>query len=186
MTSDEHPAGPALRRVLAEAGGPELLDLLANGLSGTDLTTLLMEVFRRRADRLTPAEAMRHYRTDRFVTPAPTGFAQLRRAEDVLLSAPPDDFEMLTLAPLVARTRTELAGTPGIDITDDPNRATGRGYYTDLCYKIYATIHGRHVEIADGGFVDWTQRLTGSRKERLLISGYGVDRLATTPTPPSY
>ncbi|MFD7904732.1 hypothetical protein ACFV4G_21090 [Kitasatospora sp. NPDC059747] len=318
MTSDEYSAGPALRRVLAEAGGPELLDLLAKGLTGSDLTTLLLEVFRRRADRLTPAEVMRRYRTDRFVIPAPTGFAQLRRAEDFLLSALPDDFEMLALAPLVPlaahaavatvdprkvvatirgsevaadptnalaleaarrrsealavdprsavpvrvaasqrvvraqrfdapgmlahfqlfalvtagrdtgsrafeqqhlvehlrfavramaragvdkteiritcfdesatsildRARTELAGTPGLDIVDDPNRATGRGYYTDLCYKVYATIHGQHLEIADGGFVDWAQRLTGSRKERLLISGFGVDRLATTLTPP--
>ncbi|MGW3043867.1 hypothetical protein ACWC9T_28340 [Kitasatospora sp. NPDC001159] len=83
-------------------------------------------------------------------------------------------------APILARTRTELAGTPGIDIIDDPNRVTGRGYCTDLCYKIYATIHGQQLEIADGGFVDWTQRLTGSHKERLLISGFGVDRLATS------
>jgi len=39
--------------------------------------------------------------------------------------------------------------------------------------------------IADGGFVDWTQRLTGNRKERLLISGFGVDRLAISLTPPT-
>ena len=319
MTSDEHTVGPALRRVLAEAGGPELLNRLAEELTGADLTTLLLEVFRRRAERLTPAEVMRRYRTDRFVTPAPTGFAELRRAEDFLLSALPDDFQVLTLAPLVplaahtavatvdprkvvatirgsevaadptnalaleaahrrsralaadprsavpvrlagsqrvvraqhfdapgmlahfqlfalvtagrdtggrafeqqhlaehlhfavramagagvrrteirltcldesaapvlARTRTELAGTPGLDIVDDPGRATGRGYYTGLCYKIFATVHGQRLEVGDGGFVDWTQRLVGSRKERLLISGFGVDRLATALTPPT-
>ena len=32
--------------------------------------------------------------------------------------------------------------------------------------------------MADGGFVDWTATLLANRKERLLISGYGVDRLA--------
>ena len=32
--------------------------------------------------------------------------------------------------------------------------------------------------MADGGFVDWTAALLANRKERLLISGYGVDRLA--------
>jgi hypothetical protein len=153
MTGDEYPAGPALRQVLAQAGGPELLDLLAEELTGADLTTLLLEVFRRRADRLTPAEVMRRYRTDRFVTPAP------------------------------ANTRTALAATTGIDIIEDPDRATGRGYYIDLCYKIYATIDGQRLEIADGGFVDWTQRLTGNRKERLLIGGFGLDRLATVLTP---
>ncbi|BFV60633.1 hypothetical protein KCMC57_up57370 [Kitasatospora sp. CMC57] len=319
MTRDEYSVGPALRRVLAQTGGPELLDLLAEELTGTDLTTLLLEVFRRRADRLTPPEVMRRYRSDRFVAPAPTGFAQLRRAEDFLLSALPDDFQMLTLAPLVplathtavatvdprkvvatvrgsevaadptnalaleaaqrrsqalaadprsavpvrlaasqrvvraqhfdapgmlahfqlfalvtagrdtgsrtfeqqhlvehlhfavramaragvrrteiritcldeyaapilAHARTELAGTPDVDVIDDPDRPTGRGYYSDLCFKIYATIHGRQVEVADGGFVDWSRRLIGSRKERLLISGFGVDRLATTQTPPT-
>jgi hypothetical protein len=55
----------------------------------------------------------------------------------------------------------------------DPSRQTG--YYQGLCYKVY--LHGE--EIGDGGFVDWTQRLLGNRKERLLISGVGVDRLAT-------
>jgi hypothetical protein len=319
MTGDEYPAGPALRRVLAQAGGPELLDLLAEGLTGADLTTLLLEVFRRRADRLSPAEVMRRYRTDRFVAPAPTGYAALRRAENLLYSALPDDFEMLTLAPLVplaahtavatvdprkvvatvrgsevaadptnalaleaakrrsealaadprsavpvrlaasqrvvraqyfaapgmlahfqlfalvtagrdtgsktferqhlaehlrvaigaisaagarqaeirvtcldaaaapvlAHTRTALAATTGIEIIDDPDRATGRGYYTGLCYKIYGTIGGQRLEIADGGFTDWTQRLTGNRKERLLIGGFGLDRLATMLTPPT-
>ena len=29
----------------------------------------------------------------------------------------------------------------------------------------------------DGGFTDWTAQLLGNRKERLLISGYGVERL---------
>jgi hypothetical protein len=32
--------------------------------------------------------------------------------------------------------------------------------------------------VGDGGFVTWTGQLLGSRKERLLISGYGIDRIA--------
>jgi hypothetical protein len=87
--------------------------------------------------------------------------------------------------PLLERTRAALAGTPGIDVLDDPDRTSGRGYYTQLCYKLYATVAGQRVEVADGGFVDWTQQLTGSRKERLLISGFGVDRLAAAQTPPT-
>ena len=34
------------------------------------------------------------------------------------------------------------------------------------------------LELGDGGFTDWTAQLLGNRKERLLVSGYGVDRLA--------
>lgn len=59
------------------------------------------------------------------------------------------------------------------DLPADPSRRTG--YYKGLCFKVFRD----GVEIGDGGFVDWTQRLTGNRKERLLISGVGVDRFAT-------
>lgn len=30
---------------------------------------------------------------------------------------------------------------------------------------------------ADGGYTDWTQRLSGNRKERFLISGLGLELL---------
>lgn len=316
MTGDEQAGdvatNPALSRVLGRIGGPELLDVLADELSGADLTTLLLEVFRRRAERLSPADVMRRYRADRFVAPAQVGFAALRRAEDALLSALPDGFEALVLAPVlplaahsavatvdprkviatvratevaadptnalaleaavrraaalaaeprsselirlaasqrVARAqhfgapgmlahfqlfglvtagrdtgsqrfeceqlaehlrfaaramtaagaqhteirltcleeaarpviehvRDDLANLTAVEVLEDSDRASGRGYYTDVCFKIHAAVSGAPMEICDGGFVDWTQRLTGNRKERLLISGYGIDRLA--------
>ncbi len=34
------------------------------------------------------------------------------------------------------------------------------------------------AEVGDGGFTDWAARLTASNKERLLISGVGIDRVA--------
>ncbi|MFK0119127.1 hypothetical protein [Streptomyces sp. NPDC090994] len=43
---------------------------------------------------------------------------------------------------------------------------------------------GRRTEAGDGGFVRWSRLLTGNRKERLLISGYGGDRLAEARTSP--
>ncbi|MFJ4840450.1 hypothetical protein [Streptomyces sp. NPDC088746] len=310
------PANPALRRVLGRPGGPELLDQLSNGMSGADLTTLLLEVFRRRADRRTPAEVMRRYRDDRFAAPAPTGCTALRRAEDALVSALPDGFETLVLSPVlplaahsavatvdprkviatvrgsevaadptnalaleasvrrsvalaadprstvpvrlaasqrvvraqhfdapgmlahfqifglvtagrdtgnrsfehrqlaehlrfaaralaavgaehteirltclddacrpvIDRMRGGLAALPGVAVIEDPDRTTGRGYYTSMCFKVCTVVDGHSLEVGDGGFVDWSQLLTGNRKERLLISGYGVDRLAGTPT----
>jgi len=110
-----------------------LLDLLTDELSGTDLTTLLLEVFRRRANRLTPAEVMRRYRTDRFVAPAPTGITALRRTEDILLSALPDGFEALVLAPVVPLAahaavatvdpRNVIATIRGSEVAADPTNA---------------------------------------------------------------
>jgi len=48
-----------LARVVEQAGGQAVLDALADRLSGADLTSLLLEVMRRRTDRVTPAEVMR-------------------------------------------------------------------------------------------------------------------------------
>jgi hypothetical protein len=38
-------------------------------------------------------------------------------------------------------------------------------------------IQSEDVQLVDGGFVDWTQRLLGDAKERLLVSGAGSDRI---------
>jgi hypothetical protein len=43
--------------------------------------------------------------------------------------------------------------------------------------------HGEPQEVGDGGFTDWTGRLTASSKERLLISGLSTDRLAAIRWP---
>ena len=94
---------PALRRVLERAAAEDdtsLLDLLASRLSGADLTTLLLEVFRRRALGQSAAEVMRRYRSDRFVGPSTIPHAALRRAEDALIGALPSSVEMLSFAPL--------------------------------------------------------------------------------------
>lgn len=277
------------------AADPAVMDLLGAELSGTDLTTLLLAVMRRRASERTPAEVLRRYREDRFTEPARTPFHSLRRVEDALLSTLPGGVEMVTLPPVVPLGThsavatvdqnkvvttirgTEVAADPtnglalevarrrqallrensrsctavrfgafqrvlraqrfegasahfsllglvsgGRDTGDlaferahltehlaylvDALRAAGArevdvrmrvldprfaplavglpyeavegssGYYTGLTYKVY--VDGG-VEVADGGFVDWTRRLLGNNKERLLISGVGLDRVVS-------
>lgn len=50
-------------------------------------------------------------------------------------------------------------------------------YYQYLQFKIYFLLNGSEFEIGDGGFVDWSQKLTGNKKERMLISGIGIEYL---------
>jgi hypothetical protein len=60
----------------------------------------------------------------------------------------------------------------------DQDRKQGRGYYGQLCFKIFATpSEGRELELVDGGDVNWTQKLLNNAKERLIISGCGSERL---------
>jgi hypothetical protein len=296
-------AGNALDRVTRDIGGTELVDRLA-ALSGSDFTTVMLEVARRRAARETPASVLRRYRHDRFVRPGGTPWRSARRAEDALLGCLPPEAEVISLAPLVplgthsalatvsqhkvvtairacevaadptnalaleaavrragqpAETvrlaavqrvvraqrfpagwsahfelfamvtagrdrgslkfeeeavaeqfrfavtglraagvaRVQVALTPlsdageriaavaaaalatePADVIIDHDRAGGRGYYRDLCFKVNALVDDAPAEIGDGGFTDWTATLLANGKERLLIAGYGIDRLA--------
>jgi hypothetical protein len=70
------------------------------------------------------------------------------------------------------------AGAGGWEVVIDRKRQAGRGYYRDLCFKVNAYSGGEPSEVGDGGFTDWTARLTANQKERLLICGVGIDRLA--------
>ncbi|MBV9448838.1 MAG: hypothetical protein JO345_23365 [Streptosporangiaceae bacterium] len=276
-------------------------------LSGSDFTTLMLEVMRRRAARETPGSLMRRYERDRFVRPSALSWRSLRAAEDALVSCLTADVQVVTLAPLVPlgshsalgtvsqdkvvtairacevgadptnalaleaasrRSRSgeggaetvrlagvqrvvraqrfpdgffphfsllglvtagrdegscrfersalaehlcfaidglTAAGAPAVqialtplsdtgartaaavaedladtaaDIEMDHARRGGRGYYRDLCFKVNILDGGEVVEIGDGGFTDWAAKLLANNKERLLISGYGLDRLS--------
>jgi hypothetical protein len=70
-------------------------------------------------------------------------------------------------------------------VVDDPDRAAGRDYYAGLCFRAYVVRGSARTEIADGGLVDWTRRLLGSGKERLVISGIGIEGLASLRRPGS-
>lgn len=58
-----------------------------------------------------------------------------------------------------------------VAVDEEPRK---QRYYSGATFALAAG--GR--ELVEGGFVDWTQRLLGDRKERLLISGLGLDALA--------
>jgi len=304
----------AVDRVAREVGGMEVVDRLA-ALSGSDFTTVMLEIVRRRAARETPATVLRRYERDRFVRPGGTPWRSGRRAEDALLGCLSPETEVVALAPLVplgthsalatvsqhkvvtairacevaadptnalaleaaarrARARSGVvrlaavqrvvraqrfpagwaahfglfatvtagrdqgslrferaalceqlrfavaalraagvrrvqvaltplsdagqriaaataealaAGGEPADIVMDDDRVGGRGYYRHLCFKVNAlvdgpvngTADGTAEEIGDGGFTDWTAQLLADGKERLLITGYGTDRLAS-------
>ncbi|KSU85427.1 hypothetical protein GA0061096_1669 [Fictibacillus enclensis] len=50
-------------------------------------------------------------------------------------------------------------------------------YYKGLQFTVITKINGEEHNIGDGGFVDWSQKLLGSKKQRLIISAIGLDRL---------
>ena len=288
--------------------GIDLVTILAEELSGSELNSLLLEVFDRKASQLKPSQLLQQYRMNRFVKPAAVGVLQLRAKElSALQWLQQCGFVPLELSPvsplgtcaavgpvsqkkIISATRgTEVLSdatnaialhiadqkkrkkntdlqkfctthrhvrTPPVKIkghsphftiaccvsagTDTGNRAfeinairehflalqavllqvfqtevkyfklqpragykqgdqlVGRifddindtfpvivdttakpnDYYQGIQYKAVINVHGEEIEIADGGFVNWTQQLLENKKERCFISGLGIDYLS--------
>ncbi|HRI81429.1 MAG TPA: hypothetical protein PLF88_03265 [Opitutaceae bacterium] len=307
-------------RIERELGLPGLAATLADRLKPSDLQSLWLEISRRQADRLTPAEVLAAYERNRFVRPAALASKRLRDWTDALLSHLPADFSVLELSPvcplgtnsavagvaqnwavaterqtevvsdatnvlaleaasrrkqarqaapaeapavhlatchrllraqkyeaahfsphflllglcsagrggdfelsalalqvefLATALRQQLpAGTglrlalsdfgeptrpaemvadwlrarsercPGLICETAPDRATGRGYYSGCCFHLLLKLpDGSERQIADGGAVAWAGRLLSDSKERMVISGLGLEGLATNFIP---
>jgi hypothetical protein len=306
-----------VERIEREACIPGLASILAERLSSTDLQSLLLEVYRIRSRRTTPATVLTGYETNRFVRPSTVSPTSLLRWEQIATSNLPQEFQPIALSPVcplgtnavvapvnqnwavttsrntevvsdstnvmalecalrrrahlhlnpksfdevhlatshrllrakryespglaahfssfalssagrdlgnlqfelaalglhirfylqalraflgadvplqvsvtdfypqprVERIEAQLftamrAAFTNVDYAYDEVRTSGRGYYLDLCFHIYATAaSGKRLELVDGGAVDWTQRLLSNAKERLVISGIGSERL---------
>lgn len=65
---------------------------------------------------------------------------------------------------------------PDVPITTDDSHVDNN-YYKGINFKMYMHKKTETIEVGDGGFTDWTQKMLGNKKERCLISGLGVDRL---------
>ena len=48
-------------------------------------------------------------------------------------------------------------------------------YYKLVQFKFFLVRNGQEVNLSDGGFVDWTQKLIPNKKHRLIISGVGTE-----------
>jgi hypothetical protein len=67
---------------------------------------------------------------------------------------------------------------PDVRCHFDPDRTSGRGYYDGVCFKISATDSSDcELELGDGGVTKWTRDLLSDQKERLIVSGLGIERL---------
>ncbi|GHE46965.1 hypothetical protein GCM10017673_56070 [Streptosporangium violaceochromogenes] len=73
---------------------------------------------------------------------------------------------------------------PGVVFAFDDDRAGG-GYYGGACFEIRATTpDGDDLNLCDGGSVTWSADLLGNAKERLIVSGLGLERLCERFRPP--
>lgn len=92
---------------------------------------------------------------------------------DLSLSSRAERIEAQLLSPI-------RADFEGIDCGFDEGRTKSKDYYSDIRFHIHATaISGQRLELVDGGSVNWTQKFLSNKKERLIISGIGSERLCS-------
>ena len=125
---------------------------------------------------------------------------QIRAHVDVLAACRERGFRFTTIRVVLSsfedaarhRFLDELVGAPlaaeypDVVLESDHQRESGRAYYHPWCFQVHvAGDDGEEYFLSDGGTTDWTQRLLGDRKERLLISGMGSERLVHCLAPES-
>jgi hypothetical protein len=88
-------------KILERAGEAHVLSLLSEILSGTELNSLLLEVFNQRTSRQSPAQLLKHYQSNRFVKPADLPVIEMKQAElDLLKIFQKNLFEPIELSPV--------------------------------------------------------------------------------------
>ncbi|MCP4540063.1 MAG: hypothetical protein GY832_23240 [Chloroflexi bacterium] len=99
------------------------------------------------------------------------------KVEDIRVSVTALDERWLKA--LQANVLDELSSKyPSVAFAFNQDRQSGRGYYVNACFGIHAQNQsGTEYFLVDGGFTTWTQQLLSNRKERLLISGIGSERM---------
>jgi len=115
-----------LNRILRESQGANLLELLAQHLTPTDLQSLLLEVYRQRAARQTPADLLASYGRNRFVRPSPTSPHALIDVDRLAFSLATPLFEPLELAPVCP------LGTNSVVASIDQNKTIATIRNTEL------------------------------------------------------
>ena len=75
-------------------------EALEGGLSPSELQTVLLDVSRERAGKVTPAQVLRRWREDRFVRPSTADPRALAKTQAMLWERLPERFEGVELSPL--------------------------------------------------------------------------------------
>lgn len=123
----------ALRRIIQQTGTENLIEVLSEALPPTDLQSLLLHVFEKRVDTLTPNEIFKQYRQNRFVTPCSLSQREMVRLDGEIYQALPPKFTAIEFSPVIAlgtnhvltsvNQKTVLSTIRNVEVIADPTTA---------------------------------------------------------------
>jgi hypothetical protein len=99
-----------LSKRIDRAAGVEDIAGVLERLAPTDLQSLLLDVFRRRARGLTPKAVLEQYERNRFVSPAMIAPDRLLELDRRAFSLLPDEYEPMELAPVAPLGASAVLG----------------------------------------------------------------------------
>jgi hypothetical protein len=92
---------PIVTKILQRIGQPDLVRILTEDLTGTELNTILLDVFSDVSSKLSPPLLLNRYQSNRFVKPADLPMLELKRMElDLLELFKRHSFEPIELSPV--------------------------------------------------------------------------------------
>lgn len=93
-------------------GVPDLVNVLSKQLSGSELNSLLLEVFHQKSNNILPAELLNVYKSNRFVSPVDLDWLPFLEQElKILQFAQNNGFEALELSPVSPLGTCSVVGT---------------------------------------------------------------------------
>lgn len=101
-----------LDSISRRVGVPDLLEILTTRLSGSELNSLLLEVFQQKSQKILPAELLKVYQTNRFVSPVDSDWLPFLEQELKMLQfAQKHGYEALELSPVSPLGTCSVVGT---------------------------------------------------------------------------
>jgi hypothetical protein len=89
-----------IERIESQTGVTGIVSILVDGLSPTDLQSLLLEVYRVRSRRIQPSTVLSEFESNRFARPSAVSPIALLKWEQIAFSHLPREFEPLALSPV--------------------------------------------------------------------------------------
>src|SRR5688572_14236797 len=90
---------PILKRVVRRSGVPQLFEAVTERLVPSELTSLLLQVYRTRVAKLRPADLLAQWERSALVSPSSAEARLLHEAEQIAFAAVPG-FDPLILSPV--------------------------------------------------------------------------------------
>jgi len=90
-----------IQRILSELKDPDLIEKLTNTLSNQDFNSLLLYLYDKQVEKISPAGLIRNYKNNKYSKPSDDNPVMIRKLELHAYNLLKPDFDFLALSPVL-------------------------------------------------------------------------------------